>query len=139
MPTQGRSVPPNLQVGASKHILLSPEWLENTNHSCDPNVFFNTEASALLALRAIAPGDELCFFYPSTEWAMGEPFACRCGAATCLGHVAGASALTPQQLEGRRLTPYIQQRLAEAAAAKAATAEAAKAAEAAAPGGGGSG
>ena len=35
----------------------------------------------LTALRPISEGDELTFFYPSTEWAMAEPFECGCGAA----------------------------------------------------------
>lgn len=32
------------------------------------------------ALRDIQPGDELSFFYPSTEWEMAQGFECKCGA-----------------------------------------------------------
>ncbi|KAB8242433.1 hypothetical protein BDV35DRAFT_366204 [Aspergillus flavus] len=43
--------------------------------------------------RPLTVGDELTFFYPSTEWTMVQPFQCGCGAGLrrCLGRVAGAS------------------------------------------------
>jgi hypothetical protein len=46
--------------------MLNPEWLQYINHSCDPNVAFDTAAFKLIALKDVKPGDELCFFYPST-------------------------------------------------------------------------
>src|SRR5678815_4902392 len=55
-----------VQVGVRKHITLQPEFLQYINHSCEPNVFFNTDSMELIALKSILPGDELCFFYPST-------------------------------------------------------------------------
>jgi len=51
------------------------------------------------ALQDIAPGDELTFFYPSTEWSMSQPFECRCGTKLCLTYVEGASKLSSEQLE----------------------------------------
>ncbi len=48
----------HLQVGDDKHIELSPTWLEHINHSCEPNVFFNTATYQLEALRDIARGEE---------------------------------------------------------------------------------
>jgi hypothetical protein len=42
------------------------------------------------ALRRIAPGELLAFFYPSTEWRMARPFRCRCGSPGGLERVAGA-------------------------------------------------
>ena len=46
-----------LQFGLKKHILLSPECLQYTNHSCDPNVFFDTDNLQLIALKAVQPDD----------------------------------------------------------------------------------
>lgn len=66
--------PPSLQVDDHRHILLSPKYLESINHSCTPNVFFNTTTFQLECLRPISIGDELSFFYPSTEWEMDAPF-----------------------------------------------------------------
>ncbi|KAG2500600.1 hypothetical protein HYH03_001368 [Edaphochlamys debaryana] len=102
-----------VQTGEDKHILLAPEWLEHINHSCEPNVLFNTATFKLEALREVQPGDELCFFYPSTEWAMSSPFECKCCKPSCLGLIAGASQLSREQLGARRLTDFIANRLDE--------------------------
>ena len=73
-----------VQVSPTAHILLSPAWLQNINHSCNPNVFFNTTTMQLECLRNVTPGEELTFFYPSTEWHMDAPFTCLCGSSECL-------------------------------------------------------
>ena len=91
-----REVPvPNrfsVQVGTDRHIDGLRE-LTYLNHSCAPNVFVDTTELTVIALRPIAVGEELCFFYPSTEWRMAEPFDCFCGTAECVGLIAGAEAL----------------------------------------------
>jgi hypothetical protein len=101
-----------VQVAADQHIMLEPDYLQFTNHSCDPNAFFETEQGALLALRRIEPGEGITFFYPSTEWVMDRPFACHCGAANCLGHIAGASQLDRAVLSHYRLAAHIRAALA---------------------------
>jgi hypothetical protein len=63
------------------------------NHSCAPNVRIDTTAMTISATRDIAAGEELGYFYPSTEWRMAEPFDCHCGAAACVGRVTGAAEL----------------------------------------------
>ena len=45
-----------------------------------------------MAGRDIAAGEELTYFYPSTEWEMDRPFRCLCGAPDCVGVVSGAKA-----------------------------------------------
>jgi len=62
-----------VQTGTSTHITLMPEFLQYINHSCAPNVFFDTAAMQLVCLSALQPGDEMTFFYPSTEWDMAQP------------------------------------------------------------------
>lgn len=101
-----------VQVSEREHVTLWPVFLELINHGCDPNVFFDVERRQLVALRAIEAGEELAFFYPSTEWVMASPFDCRCGAARCLGRVEGASQLPPDALRGQRLAPHIERLLA---------------------------
>ena len=96
-----------LQTGLHKHIALFPDCLQYTNHSCDPNVFFDTDKMELIALRPIQPDDEMMFFYPSTEWQMASPFTCNCGTKKCLGTIAGASSLRKDQLTHYRLTSFI--------------------------------
>lgn len=100
-----------VQVGESKHIMLSPEWLQNINHSCHPNAYFNCSTFTLDALEDVAAGAELTFFYPSTEWAMDAPFACGCGAARCLGRIEGAGAMGAERMAGQRLNEHIASRL----------------------------
>lgn len=100
-----------LQTALKKHILLSPQCLQYTNHSCDPNVFFDTDKMELIALKAVQPGDEMVFFYPSTEWKMAEAFQCNCGSSNCLGIIKGASAITDELLKQYRLTSFIHLQL----------------------------
>jgi hypothetical protein len=100
-----------LQIGQDSHILLSPEELQYCNHSCDPTVFFDTTRMELQALKQIESGDELTFFYPSTEWDMAQPFQCFCGSAACLGMIQGASQMQEDALKTYRLTDFINRQL----------------------------
>ncbi len=97
----------SVQVDTAAH-LRTDSCLRYLNHSCDPNVRIDTRTRAVLALKPIAPGDELCFFYPSTEWTMTQPFPCWCGAAQCLGTVAGASSLHADTLARYDLNEHIR-------------------------------
>jgi hypothetical protein len=96
-----------VQVSEDVHIVLDPDILASLNHCCDPNVFLDVQAMCLVALRPILVGDELTFFYPSTEWDMAEPFECGCGSAECIGRIAGARETPLQVLARYRLNPHI--------------------------------
>lgn len=100
-----------VQTAADTHITLMPEFLQYINHSCDPNVFFNTTTMELVCLKAMQPGDEFTFFYPSTEWEMAQPFVCNCGNATCLQLINGASHLSVETLSKYKLTDFIRQQV----------------------------
>ena len=90
-----------VQAGAKTHLAgIGP--LTFMNHSCAPHVFIDTLDMTVMATRDIAAGEELSFFYPSTEWQMAEPFECHCGAASCIGLVAGAASL-PDDILSRYL------------------------------------
>ena len=107
-----------VQVGMNKHITLQPEFLQYINHSCDPNVFFNTTTMQLVALKEIQTDAEMTFFYPSTEWKMTQAFNCYCGSRHCLGKIKGAAFLLREAREKYRLTDFIQQQLAKRSARK---------------------
>lgn len=96
-----------IQTGIGKHILLQPEYLQYTNHSCEPNVFFDTTKMELITLRDISEGEELCFFYPSTEWEMAQPFHCHCGSKKCLHIIRGAANVHPAILNEYRIGDFI--------------------------------
>lgn len=96
-----------VQINKNQHLELQPEHLRYTNHSCEPNVFFDTTNRQLISLRSINAGEELSFFYPSTEWDMTEAFDCSCGKTQCLGRIQGANYLAFHQLRKYRLTSHI--------------------------------
>jgi len=98
-----------VQAAASKrHIVLEPEFLLYINHHCRPNTFFDLRTMQLRAVAPIHEGDELTFFYPSTEWAMSEAFECHCGSAHCLGRIQGAAYLDDETLKAYNLSDHIK-------------------------------
>ena len=102
-----------VQVDIAKHITLQPEFLQYINHSCAPNVFFDTASMKVIALKEIEKDEEMVFFYPSTEWKMNQGFQCYCGSPACLGEIRGAAYLSRRILKQYRLTEFIQQQLAK--------------------------
>jgi hypothetical protein len=100
-----------VQVNEDVHIILDPEFLQYINHSCDPNIFFDTSRMQLSCLKDISAGDELTFFYPSTEFAMESPFNCFCGSNNCLHKIQGASFLSQETIHHYKFTDFIMQKL----------------------------
>jgi hypothetical protein len=100
-----------VQISEREHIELLPECLECANHSCDPNCFFDTTTMLLVALRDIAPEEELRFFYPSAEWDMDQPFQCSCGSELCVGDVKGAKYLDTEAKKRYRFTDFIKSKI----------------------------
>jgi hypothetical protein len=100
-----------VQISDTAHIELLPEYLECINHSCTPNCFFDTTSLQLVALRTIEEGEELTFFYPSTEWDMDQAFKCGCGTKACIGMIKGAKYLSPAIIKNYRFTDFITSKL----------------------------
>lgn len=105
----------SIQVSNKQHISLFPEFLQYTNHSCDPNVFFDTSTMCLIAIKKIYAEDELCFFYPSTELMMAEPFHCTCGAENCLQEINGALLLSESILKNYQINEFVKHSLQKSA------------------------
>lgn len=61
-------------------------------------------------------GDELSFFYPSTEWDMAQPFECLCGSKECRGTISGAKDMPAEVLKNYWLSSHIRELLEEKAA-----------------------
>lgn len=104
-----------VQIAADRHITLVPDFLQYTNHSCAPTVFFDTTTMELICIKAMQPADEFTFFYPSTEWEMAQPFICNCGRPECLQVINGAAHLSVDTLERYRLTDFIRQMMSRLA------------------------
>ncbi|RSL66256.1 hypothetical protein CEP54_003843 [Fusarium duplospermum] len=107
-----------VQTGRDTHLNLNSDLLY-INHSCEPTLLFDVgNLNVLVGPKGIKPGDELTFFYPSTEWHMAQPFDCLCGTPTCRGRIAGARDMTEAQLDGVWLNGHIIQLRAEQEAAR---------------------
>jgi len=100
-----------VQIGRTEHTDVGK--LAALNHSCDPNVILETARMQMIARRDIEQGEELSFFYPSTEWEMDAPFICLCGAANCIHVVAGARFLSLSTLEHHFLNRHIREEMIE--------------------------
>ena len=98
-----------VQIGRTEHTDVGK--LAALNHSCDPNVILDTTHMQMLARRDIEKGEELSFFYPSTEWEMDAPFICLCGATNCIHVVAGARFLPLSTLEHHFLNKHIREEM----------------------------
>ncbi|KHN99195.1 Post-SET domain protein [Metarhizium album ARSEF 1941] len=102
-----------VQMGRHSHLNLNSDLLY-INHSCEPSLIFDTgNMDVLVGPNGLKPGDELTFFYPSTEWDLAQPFTCLCGHPTCHGTISGAKHMTPQQLHGVWLNGHIRDLLEE--------------------------
>ena len=109
-----------VQVDNDKHITLQPEFLQYINHSCEPNVFFDTTLMQLVALKDISSNEELVFFYPSSEWDMTQSFHCHCGSNSCIGEIKGAAHLSQELIPQYRFTDFIQSKQGKRKAKKVA-------------------
>ena len=66
--------------------------------------------------RDLEIGDELNWFYPSTEWHSPRPFKCSCGAPddVCIGEQRGSKFLKRQILERYFLNHHVRELVDEA-------------------------
>ena len=96
----------SVQVETNRHI-IDDGMIIYLNHSCWPSTSIDTAVGAVNAARDIEAGEELSFFYPTTEWIMDRPFVCLCGAQQCVRVVAGARFLPVDTLARYRLSGHI--------------------------------
>lgn len=97
----------SIQQDEQRHIVVALP-LRLMNHSCQPTCYLDMETLTVRALRPLAAGEEVNFFYPATEWEMAEPFDCHCGAPSCLHTIRGARELTDAELSPSPLAPHIE-------------------------------
>ncbi len=97
-----------IQIKRYKHI-IDFGCLAYLNHSCQPNVIVDTTHLGCYATRDIAIGEELAYFYPSTEWDMAQPFVCLCDAPECIRLVVGAKYLPLDVLSRYFINEHIRE------------------------------
>ncbi|KAF1966548.1 hypothetical protein BU23DRAFT_560127 [Bimuria novae-zelandiae CBS 107.79] len=115
-PTPASSAYTTVQASRALHIDLNCD-LVYTNHSCLPTLVFDMQRWEVRVnpdlKEGLKAGDELTFFYPSTEYDMAQPFECRCGASECRGTIAGAKDMPLQVLRQYWLNSHIEELLQE--------------------------
>ncbi len=114
IPTESMFDKPNMytvQIGRTQHVEVKE--LASMNHSCNPNTILDTSRMLVFAARNVNAGEELTFFYPSTEWEMSAPFICLCGSPNCIHVVAGARFLPLSTLEHHYLNRHIREAMIE--------------------------
>lgn len=101
-----------VQTGRDSHIELNSALLY-MNHSCSPSLEVDTEKMEVRVARDrdLEEGDDLTFFYPSTEWKFDRPFQCLCGAGkgVCVEQLEGASVLDAKTLKRWFINGHIQE------------------------------
>ncbi len=82
------------------------------NHSCNPNAGLQGQI-ALVALRDIKSGEEICYDYAMTDGSAYDEFECHCGEPSCRHRVTGSDWQLPelQKRYAGHFSPYLQRRI----------------------------
>lgn len=104
----------SVQVGRDAHVELNSD-IVFFNHSCAPSLEFDMVEFEMRVVkeRVLPEGDELSFFYPSTDWRMAQPFDCWCGAPNgmYLGRIERAERLDKAVLSRYWLNEHVEEML----------------------------
>ena len=82
----------SIQLSRDLHLRGSGSMADELRHACEPNARVVGETPPplhVVALRDIAPGEEVTIDYCATEEVLSSPFACACGSSRCYGDVRG--------------------------------------------------
>ncbi len=92
------------------------DWV---NHSCDPNCGLSGQI-ALVAMRRLEPGEEVCFDYAMSDGSSYDQFTCGCGTSRCRGRIGADDWSRPELWKRYRgyFSPYLQRRIDAKLAAK---------------------
>ncbi|KAI1330282.1 hypothetical protein F5Y16DRAFT_415745 [Xylariaceae sp. FL0255] len=134
----------SIQIGPhpTSHVELNSD-LVYINHSCNPTLELDTSRMEFRVSscgnRGLRKGDELTFFYPSSEWDMAQAFDCWCDAGKggvesrngengninntterngaekkkCFGRIDGAANMDIKRLRDYFLNAHIEELLAK--------------------------
>jgi hypothetical protein len=82
------------------------------NHSCNPNAGLSGQI-ALVAMRDIRPGEEVCFDYAMCDTMPYDEFECTCGQPNCRHYVSGSDWQKPdlQKKYAGYFSPHVQRRI----------------------------
>lgn len=104
-------------IQVEDNLFLAPHELpepgDYVNHSCDPNAGLHGQ-TALVAMRLVMPGEEVCYDYAMSDGCPYDEFECSCNSLECRGRVTGNDWMIVD-LQFRYagfFSPYLQRRIA---------------------------
>lgn len=104
----------SIQVDADLYLVsdVTPAAGDMLNHSCEPNCGLLGQ-TLLVAMRDIAPGEELTFDYAMCDASDYDEFRCRCEQPNCRGIVTGSDWRSPdlQEKYAGWFSPYLARRI----------------------------
>lgn len=105
----------SIQVDADLYLVSgdTPDPGDMLNHSCEPNCGLLGQM-LVVAMRDIAPGEELSFDYAMCDASDYDEFRCLCGESTCREIVTGSDWRDPdlQAKYSGWFSPYLARRIA---------------------------
>jgi hypothetical protein len=104
-----------LCIQVEENLFLVPRPIgdgDYVNHCCDPNAGLSGQI-ALVAMRDIQPGEEICFDYAMSDTAAYDEFTCACGATNCRRSVTSSDWQLPeiQKRYAGYFAPHVQRRI----------------------------
>jgi uncharacterized protein len=103
----------SVQVEEDLYLVTTrPSPADRVNHCCNPNAGLRGQ-TVVVAMRDIAPGEEVCIDYAMCDSTPYDEFECACGAVNCRGRITGDDWRNPllwQRYEGF-FSPYLQRRI----------------------------
>src|SRR5262245_5780550 len=103
----------SVQVEEDLYLVSTrPGPADRVNHCCNPNAGMQGQ-TMVVALRDIAPGEEVCIDYAMCDSTPYDEFECACGAVNCRGRITGNDWRDPALWEryGSYFSPYLQRRI----------------------------
>lgn len=103
-------------VQVEEDLYLAPlgpsESADYFNHSCDPNAGLKGQI-AIVAMRDINPGEEVCIDYAMCDGSPYDEFECTCNSPNCRGRITGEDWRNPELWERYKgyFSPYLQRRI----------------------------
>jgi uncharacterized protein len=102
-----------LQIDDDLYLMTpSLEPTDCFNHSCDPNAGMSGQI-ALISMRDIASGEEVCLDYAMCDGSDYDEFDCSCATPNCRKRITGKDWKRPELWEryDGYFSPYLQRRI----------------------------
>ena len=117
-------VPSLMRGGSDRYVQVTPEHYmgpsgridDLVNHSCDPNagLRFTDDGVFLVAIRPIAPGEEVTWDYSTTLAESNWHMICQCRAEGCRRVIGNFATIDPERQQFYRarnlVAPYLRRR-----------------------------